>query len=87
MLAKALSGPPLSPELKQIADGFLPQILSAKATAMPPVGSPAHGAFSRKPLANSAASIAKYPQTQDLENFVFGRAAAEYQAEQPTTPR
>ena len=35
ILAKAASGPPLSPELRQIAEGLLPQVLSAKAAAIP----------------------------------------------------
>jgi TolA-binding protein len=79
MLTKALSGPPLPPELKQIADGFLPQILSAKATAMPPAD-PQRGGVFQEAIGKFGEYIAKYPHTQDLENFVFGRAAAEYQA-------
>ena len=35
ILAKAASGPPLASELQQAADGLVPQILSAKAAAMP----------------------------------------------------
>jgi outer membrane protein assembly factor BamD (BamD/ComL family) len=79
MLAKALSGPPLPPELKQIADGFLPQILSAKAAAIPPAD-PQRASVFQEAIGKFNEYIAKYPQTQDLENSVFGRAAAEYQA-------
>jgi TolA-binding protein len=79
MLAKAQSGPPLPPELKQIADGFLPQILSAKAAAMPSTDPQRAGVF-QEAIGKFSDYLAKYPQAQDLENSVFGRAVAEYQA-------
>jgi TolA-binding protein len=78
ILAKASSGPPLSPELKQIADGFLPQILSAKAAAMP-ASDPNRKSTFDEAISKFTDYISNYPQAQDLENAIFSRAAAEYQ--------
>jgi TolA-binding protein len=78
ILAKASSGPPLSPELKQIADGFVPQILSAKAAAMPPSDPNRKSTFDEA-IGKFTDYINNYPQAQDLENAFFSRAVAEYQ--------
>src|SRR5258705_13848376 len=78
ILAKASSGPPLSPELKQIADGLLPQILSAKASAMP-ASDPNRKSTFEEAIGKFTDCINNYPQAQDLENAIFSRALAEYQ--------
>ncbi|HEY5742403.1 MAG TPA: tetratricopeptide repeat protein, partial [Terrimicrobiaceae bacterium] len=78
VLAKAASGPPLSPELKQLADGLLPQILSAKAAAMPE-SSPERLSSFGEAVNKFSEYIGKYPQAPDVENAIFGRAVAEYQ--------
>ena len=78
MLAKANSGPPLPPELKQITDGFLPQILSAKAAAMPETDPKRKTTF-EEAITKFSDFITKYPQAQDLESAIFSRAIAEYQ--------
>jgi TolA-binding protein len=80
ILAKASSGPPLPPELKQIADGLLPQILSAKAAAMP-ASDPNRTTTFDEAIRKFGDYINAYPQAQDLENAIFGRAVAEYQVE------
>jgi TolA-binding protein len=80
MLAKAASGPPLSPELKQIADGLLPQILSAKAAAMPTSDSNRKTTFDEA-IGRFTDYINNYPQAEDLDNAIFSRALAEYQVE------
>jgi TolA-binding protein len=80
ILAKAAAGPPLSPELKQIADGLLPQILSAKAAAMP-ASDPNRKSTFDDAISKFTDYIGKYPQAQDLENAIFSRAVAEYQLE------
>ena len=77
-LAKAESGPPLSPELKQVADGLVPQILSAKAAAMP-TADPKRNSTFEDAVAKFTGYIDKYPQAPDLENAIFSRAVAEYQ--------
>ncbi|MFZ0711157.1 MAG: tetratricopeptide repeat protein [Terrimicrobiaceae bacterium] len=78
ILAKASSGPPLPPELKQIADGLLPQILSAKAAAMPASDPNRKNTFDEA-IRKFTDYITAYPQAQDLENAIFSRAVAEYQ--------
>jgi TolA-binding protein len=80
IVAKATSGPPLSPELKQIADGLLPQILSAKAAAMPSSDSNRKATFDEA-IGRFTEYINNYPQAQDLENAIFSRALAQYQVE------
>ena len=80
ILAKAASGPPLSPELKQIADGLLPQVLSAKAAAMPTPDPNRKSTFDEA-ISKFTDYINNYPQAQDLENAIFSRAVAEYQVE------
>ena len=80
LLAKAASGPPLPTELKQITDGFLPQILSAKAAAMPETDPKRKTAF-EEAITKFTDYITKYPKAQDLENAIFSRAIAEYQTQ------
>ncbi len=80
VLAKAASGPPLSAELKQSADGLLPQILSAKAAAMPASDPNRKSAFDEA-INKFTDYINNYPQAQDLESTIFSRAVAEYQVE------
>ncbi len=80
ILAKAASGPPLSPELKQIVDALLPQIISAKAAAMTATDPKRTAAFNEA-ITKFADFIAKYPQAQDLENAIYSKAVAEYQVE------
>ena len=77
-LAKVTSGPPLPAEIQQVADGLLPQILSAKAAALP--GSePARKSTFENAIGKFTEYINRYPQAQDLENTIFSRAIAEYQ--------
>ena len=79
ILAKAASGPPLSPELKQIAAGLEPQVLSAKAAAMPASDPNRRSSFDEA-IRKFTDYINGYPQAQDLENAIFSRAVAAYQA-------
>lgn len=80
ILAKAASGPPLPPELKQVADGLLPQVLSAKASAMPASDPNRRAAFDEA-IGRFTDYINNHPQAQDLENAIYGRALASYQKE------
>ena len=80
ILAKAASGPPLSPELEQIADGLLAQVLSAKAAAMP-ASDPNRKSIFDEAISKFTDYIKNYPQAQDLESAIFSRAVAEYQVE------
>lgn len=79
-LAKTTSGPPLPPDVAQVADSFLPQILSAKASAMPP-GDAKRKATFEEAVKKFSDFITKYPQSPELENAVFGRALANFQIE------
>jgi TolA-binding protein len=78
ILAKVASGPPLTPELKQAADGLVPQILSAKAAAIS-AADPKRNSTFEEATAKFTEYINKYPQASDLENVIFSRAVAEYQ--------
>ncbi len=78
ILTRAQSGPPLAPELKQTADGLIPQILSAKAAAIPPADPKRESTFADA-AAKFTEYIDKYPQAADLESVIFSRAVAEYQ--------
>ncbi len=78
ILAKATAGPPLPPELKQITDGFLPQILSAKAAAMPDTD-PKRTATFEDAIKKFSEFITNYPQAPDIESAIFSRAIAEFQ--------
>jgi TolA-binding protein len=77
-LAKSASGSQLPAELQQVADGFLPQILSAKAATMVPSDPNRTSAF-EDAVSKFTDYIKKYPQAQDLENAIYGRALAAYQ--------
>ncbi len=79
-LAKAMSGPPLPPEQAQLADSFLPQILSAKAAALP-VGDPQRKSVFEDAAKKYSAFIAKYPQSPDMEAAIYGRAVANFQVQ------
>jgi TolA-binding protein len=78
ILDKAASGPPLASEIQQAADGLVPQILSAKAAAMP-VSDPKRNTSFEDAAAKFTAYVNKYPQAPDLENVIFSRAVVEYQ--------
>ena len=80
ILAKTASGPPLPPELKQVADGLLPQVLSAKAAAMPTSDPNRRTAFDEA-IGKFTDYINNHPQAQDLETAIYGRALASYQIE------
>lgn len=78
ILTKLSSGPPIAPELKQIADGLLPQIISSKASAMPEKD-PKRKTTYEEALAKFSDYITKYPQAQDLESAIYSRAITNYQ--------
>lgn len=80
ILAKATSGPPLPAELQQVADGLLPQILSAKAAALPATDPKRKTTFEQA-IAKFTEFIAKYPTAPDLESVIYSRAVANYQIE------
>ncbi|MEX1118896.1 MAG: tetratricopeptide repeat protein [Terrimicrobiaceae bacterium] len=80
ILAKATSGPPLPPELQQVADGLLPQILSAKASAMAAADAQRKTTFEQA-IAKFTEFISKYPAAPDLESVIYSRAIANYQIE------
>ncbi len=77
-LAKAASGPPLVPELKQIADALQPQILAAKASALPAEDAKRKTAF-QEAITKFTDYINKYPKADDLEAMIYGRAVVHYQ--------
>jgi TolA-binding protein len=77
-LNKATSFPGLPPELAQVASSFLPQILSAKASALPATDSKRKQAF-EDAIAKFTDFITKYPQSPEVESAVYGRGVANFQ--------
>ena len=77
-LSKVVAGPGLPPELAQLADNFLPQILSAKAAAMP-VSSPQRKTAFEEAVKKFSDFITKYPQATELESAIYERALANFQ--------
>jgi len=78
MLAKASSGPPLPAELKQIVEGMFPQILSAKAAAMPDTDPKRKTTF-EDAITKFTKYLTDYPKAEDYEAMLFSKAVAEYQ--------
>jgi TolA-binding protein len=78
MLAKAAAGPPLPSELKEIVEGMFPQILSAKAAAMPDTDPKRKTTF-EEAITKFGEYLKAYPKAQDFESLLFSRAVAEYQ--------
>ena len=77
-LNKAISFPGLAPELAQVAAGFLPQILSSKASALAATDPKRKQAF-EEAIAKFTDFIAKFPQSPDVESATYGRAVANFQ--------
>ncbi|MBU3666513.1 MAG: tetratricopeptide repeat protein, partial [Chthoniobacterales bacterium] len=78
-LDKAKNGqPPLTAQQLQIVENVRPQILAAKAMALPPGDSARKGNFDEAIKAYSD-FITKYPQSPELEAAIYGRALCEFQ--------
>ncbi len=77
-LNKAISFPGLPPELAQVAASFLPQILSAKASALAATD-PKRKQLFEEAIAKFTDYITKYPQSPDVESSTYGRAVANFQ--------
>ena len=77
-LARVLASPGLSPEVTQVAEGFVPQVLSAKAASMPP-GDPQRKALFQEAVKKFSDFLTKHPQSADVESSIYGRALANYQ--------
>lgn len=80
-LAKASSLPVLPPEAKQITEILLPQILSSKAASLPVTDGKRKSTF-EEAIKKFGEYITKYPNAQDLESAIYGKALAEYQVQQ-----
>jgi len=77
-LAKALGFPGLPPEILQVGDSFMPQILSSKAASLPAGDAKRKAAF-EEAIKKFTEFLAKYPQSSDVESAVSGRAIANFQ--------
>jgi tetratricopeptide (TPR) repeat protein len=78
MAQKALTGPPLPDELKQVVEALLPQILANNAASLPANDAKRRTTFEQA-IAKYTEYIGKYPQAQDLESVIYGRGVANYQ--------
>jgi len=77
-LNKALSFPGLPPDLAQIGNSLLPQILSTKASSFPEKDPNRKKAF-EDAIAKFTDFIAKYPQAPEVESAIYGRGVANFQ--------
>ena len=77
-LNKALLFPGLAPELAQIGESFLPQILSSKASALAANDPKRKQAF-EDAIAKFTAFVTKYPQSPEVESATYGRGVANFQ--------
>ena len=80
LIKKIVAGPPLPEDLRQVVDGLLPQVLSAKASVMDATD-PKRKATFEEAIKSFDEYAKKYPQALDLENIVYGRAIANFQIE------
>ncbi len=78
ILKKFLSGPPSPPALNQAARSILPQVLSAKATALDP-GDPARKPGFEAAIQGFTDFLKAFPQSTETESVVYGRALANFQ--------
>lgn len=78
ILTKLTSGPALSPEVRQVADSLLPQILLAKAGALP-ASDPKRTAAYNEAAGKFAEYISKHPTAPDIENAIYSKAVADFQ--------
>lgn len=77
-LDKLTKGPPLPPELAQVAASFLPQVLSAKAASLPADDAKRKATF-EEAVKKFTEFLEKYPQAPEVESMAYGRAIANYQ--------
>lgn len=78
ILQKALTGPPLPDELKQVAESLAPQILLAKASLIP-ASDPKRKAAFEEAIKKLSSYIAAFPKAPDIESSIYSRAVANYQ--------
>lgn len=72
------SSVPLPPEAKERIQGFLPQILIAKAGAMS-ANDPKRNATYQEAITKFTAFITAYPQSPELESAILNRGIAQFQ--------
>ncbi len=79
-LEKAQKDPTLADELKPIVASFIPQVLAAKAAAMP-AGEAGRKAAFEAAIAKFSEYLKNFPQGEQVEQVTYGRALANYQIE------
>jgi len=75
---KKITQPPAPPEIQELAYSFLPQVATAKASKLPPE-SPQRKAAFEDAVKQYDTLIQKYPTSEQMENFIYGKAVALYQ--------
>ncbi len=78
ILKKFLDGPPAPPALNQAARSLLPQVLSAKASALEPGNSARKTGFEAA-IKGFTDFLKAFPQSAETESVVYGRALANFQ--------
>jgi TolA-binding protein len=70
--------PPATPAIKAAGDALIPQVMAAEAGAMSP-GDPSRKKAFDDAIAKFDDFIKKYPQSQEVESAIYGRAMAAYE--------
>ncbi len=78
ILKKFLDGPPAPPALNEAARSLLPQVLSAKASALEP-SDPARKTGYEAAIKGFTDFLKAFPQSSETESVVYGRALANFQ--------
>jgi outer membrane protein assembly factor BamD (BamD/ComL family) len=78
ILEQSLADPALPAELKPVAMSFLPQIFAAQASALPP-DDPKRRELFEQAIKKYDAYLSEFPNGEQVESVVFGRALANYQ--------
>lgn len=79
-LEKAQKDPTLPDELKPVLASFIPQVLAAKAAAMPPDQAGRKAAFEAA-IAKFGDFLKEFPKAEQVEAARYGQALAKYQIE------
>ncbi|MEO8206314.1 MAG: tetratricopeptide repeat protein [Chthoniobacterales bacterium] len=77
-LQKFLTSPGATPQLKPIAMSLLPQVISQKATSLPPAD-PQRKVLYEEAIKKFTEYATQFPNAADLETAVYGRAIANFQ--------
>jgi TolA-binding protein len=71
-------GPPAPPEIQELGNALLPQVIAAKASKLPPAD-PKRKAGFEEAIKQYDSFLSKYPKSDQIETAHYGRALCSYQ--------